>query len=44
LSAFQNQLIAGLPSRARASLLAMGERVELTLSEVLCDPGARMRL
>ena len=43
MAVLQNQLIAGLPSAARASLLALGERVELTLSQVLCDPGVRTR-
>ncbi|WP_298924019.1 Crp/Fnr family transcriptional regulator [uncultured Ramlibacter sp.] len=43
MTAFQNQLIDALPARARASLLALCEQVELTLSEVLCNPGERMR-
>jgi CRP-like cAMP-binding protein len=38
-----NQLIAGLPAKARSSLLALGQSVQLELSEVLCEAGERTR-
>jgi CRP-like cAMP-binding protein len=43
LTAPQNQLIDALPARGRNSLLAQCRRVELTLSQVLCEPADRTR-
>ncbi|MDB5946769.1 MAG: cyclic nucleotide-binding domain (cNMP-BD) protein [Ramlibacter sp.] len=43
METIQNQLIGGLPAKARNHLLAMGESVHLTLSEVLCDAQDRTR-
>jgi len=39
----ENTLLAAVPARARRSLLARCERVELTAGEVLCQPGTPMR-
>ena len=43
LKSSQNQLIDGLPAKARDSLLALGETVQLTLSQVLCEAAGRTR-
>ena len=39
----QNQLIERLPRKDRASLLGVCESVQLTLGEVLCEPGKATR-
>jgi hypothetical protein len=39
----ENHLIALLPRRDRASLLAAGEVVQLELGTVLCKPGETTR-
>ncbi len=41
--ASQNQLIERLPRKERASLLGVCETVQLTLGEVLCEPGKPTR-
>jgi CRP-like cAMP-binding protein len=43
LKTSHNQLIAALPAKARASLLASAEDVRLELSGVLCEAGGRMK-
>ena len=39
----QNQLIERLPRQERVSLLALCETIQLTLGEVLCEPGKAAR-
>ena len=43
MAAIENDLIARLPRKDRARLLAACDDVPLTLKEVLCDPGKPMR-
>jgi len=43
MPAAQNHLIERLPQRARAQLLRLGEGVQLTLGQVLCEPGQPTR-
>jgi hypothetical protein len=43
LSIVENRLIELLPRRDRARLIAIGEPVELVLSDVLCQPGEATR-
>ena len=43
MAAIENELIARLPRKDRARLLAACDDVPLTLKEVLCDPGKPMR-
>ena len=43
MAAAQNHLIERLPRKDRASLLAVCEPVELTLGDVLCEPGKATR-
>jgi len=41
--AAKNQLLAALPSKDRARLLASGEDVELEFGKTLIEPGGRIR-
>lgn len=43
MNAFKNHLIETLPEADRSRILALCEPVELTLSEVLCEPGKPTR-